>query len=443
MEGPSWLMTRGKQSSLTQQGAAPGGSSTPTEFAQQQLLPINFIQLQNHDSAPLAVTITTQTNPGAIDVPQQQFKPPPPPPPPTIAISTIAGQISVAADNIINASKANAGVNITGTTSHVEDGQIVTITIVDGSNHVVYSTAATVTNGTWLINVSPADAKLLADGSYTLKADVSNVAGIQAQASQLVIVDQDVNEHPSVLVNGGSTTPIGAAGAGQVAFTISGLEPDDSGTLTFSDQAGHAVVVTIVNGQAVDSQGRLILTVNLSSLSDGTISSSLAVSDTAANQFSASGNAVPLEQKLGEHPSVLVNGGSTTPIGAAGAGQVAFTISGLASDDSGTLTFSDGNPVHNVVVQIVNGTVVPGLHNTATTVDLSGLADDVTITSSLAVSDAAANQFSASGNGVTLDRDTGEHPSVLVNGGSTTPIGVAGAGQVAFTISGLASDDSG
>src|SRR5258708_27873223 len=73
----------------------------------------------------------------------------------------------------------------------------------------------------------------------------------------------------------------------------------------------------------------------------GRITSSLAVSDTVGNHFSVSGNAVPLDQDLDEHPSVLVNGGSTTPIGAAGAGQVAFTISGLASDDSGTLTFSD------------------------------------------------------------------------------------------------------
>src|SRR5215475_15468411 len=86
MEGSSWLMTRGKQSSsaqqgalstyslgLGQQGAAPGGSSTATEFAQQQLLPINFSQPQNNGPAPLAVTITTQTNPGAIDVPL--FKP--------------------------------------------------------------------------------------------------------------------------------------------------------------------------------------------------------------------------------------------------------------------------------------------------------------------------------------------------------------------------------
>jgi T1SS-143 domain-containing protein len=54
---------------LGQQGAAPGGSSTPTEFAQQQLVPINFSQLQNQGPAPLAVTTTTATNPGAIDVP--------------------------------------------------------------------------------------------------------------------------------------------------------------------------------------------------------------------------------------------------------------------------------------------------------------------------------------------------------------------------------------
>src|SRR5262249_57490405 len=106
-------------------------------------------------------------------------------------------------------------------------------------------------------------------------------------AAQLIRVEQDVNEHPSVLVNVGSTTPIGATGAGQVTFTISGLEPDDSGTLTFSDQAGHAVVVTIVNGQAVDSQGHPISTVNLSRRDDGTITSSLAVHDPARHHVRA------------------------------------------------------------------------------------------------------------------------------------------------------------
>ena len=289
--------------------------------------------------------------------------------------------------------------------------------------------------------ISTVNLSSLSDGTITSSLAVSDPAGNQFSASNTVPLDQDLGEHPSVLVNGGSATPIGAAGAGQVAFAISGLASDDSGTLTFNDQTGHAVVVAIANGQAVDSQGHPLSTVNLSSFSDGTIASLLTVSDPAGNHFSASGNAVPLDQDLGEHPSVLVNGGSTTPIGAAGAGQVAFTISGLKSDDSGTLTFSD-QAGHAVVVAIANGQAVDSQGHPLSTVNLSSLSDG-TITSSLAVSDPAGNQFSASGNTVPLEQKLGEHPSVLVNGGSPTPIGAAGAGQVAFTISGLASDDSG
>ena len=318
-----------------------------------------------------------------------------------------------------------------------------TLTFSDQAGHAV---VVAIANGQAVDSqghpLSTVNLSSLSDGTITSLLTVSDTAGNQFSASgNTVPLDQDLGEHPSVLVNGGSPTPIGAAGAGQVAFTISGLASDDSGTLTFSDQAGHAMVVAIANGQAVDSQGHPLSTVNLSSLSDGTITSSLTVSDTAGNQFSASGNAVPLDQDLGEHPSVLVNGGSPTPIGAAGAGQVAFAISGLASDDSGTLTFSD-QAGHAVVVAIANGQAVDSQGHPLSTVNLSSLSDG-TIASLLTVSDTAGNQFSASGNAVPLDQDLGEHPSVLVNGGSPTPIGAAGAGQVAFTISGLASDDSG
>src|SRR5262245_1892267 len=54
---------------LGQQGAAPGGSSTETFNGPQQFQPINFSQLQNQAPASLAVTITTATNLGVIDVP--------------------------------------------------------------------------------------------------------------------------------------------------------------------------------------------------------------------------------------------------------------------------------------------------------------------------------------------------------------------------------------
>src|SRR5207245_2365992 len=144
----------------------------------------NFSQPQNNDPGPAHVTINiTPTTQGFVEIPQSKPAPTPPPPPePTVAISTFAGHIAIAADNIINAGKANAGIELTGTTSGVEDGRIVTITVVDSANRVVYSSTATVTNGTWSISVSSTDAKALADGSYTVTADVSNVAGNQAQA---------------------------------------------------------------------------------------------------------------------------------------------------------------------------------------------------------------------------------------------------------------------
>jgi hypothetical protein len=151
--------------------------------------------------------------------------------------------------------------------------------------------------------------------------------------------------------------------------------------------------VNIVNGVPVSNS------VNLSGMTDGLVTATLSVSDAAGNTFGATGSA-QLDQDLGENPSVLVNGGSTTPIGKAGASAVPFAVGGLASDDSGTLTFSDGT--NSVTVTITNGQVVAGAHNTATTVDLSGLADGVTITSSLSVSDPAGNPFTRSGNGVTL-----------------------------------------
>jgi hypothetical protein len=122
--------------------------------------------------------------------------------------------------------------------------------------------------------------------------------------------------------------------------------------------------------------------------------------DPAGNSFTpVAGTIVTLDQDTGEQAAlkVTVNAGSATPINAAAAVNVAFAVAGLESDDSGTVTFSDGNPAHNVVVQIVAG--VPK----ATSVNLSGMTDGP-ITSALALNnDSAGNTFSpVNGNVLTL-----------------------------------------
>ena len=55
---------------------------------------------------------------------------------------------------------------------------------------LVETFTATVANNTWSIHISPADAKALGDGSYTVTANVSDAAGIPAPpASQGLLVD--------------------------------------------------------------------------------------------------------------------------------------------------------------------------------------------------------------------------------------------------------------
>ncbi|BCD99667.1 Ig-like domain-containing protein [Marinagarivorans cellulosilyticus] len=93
---------------------------------------------------------------------------------PTISISTVAG------DNAINQTEDNSDVTISGTTTNVEDGRTVTVTL----NGETYTT--TVSSNAWSVTVPAADAQAL-DASETVTADVSNTAGDAAtQATQAI-----------------------------------------------------------------------------------------------------------------------------------------------------------------------------------------------------------------------------------------------------------------
>ena len=153
--------------------------------------------------------------------------------PPTLAITSIAGQIGVSTNDIINSNKANAGVEITGTTSGVEDGRIVTITLADSSNHVVFIGTATVTSGTWSINLSPAEAKALADGIYTLTADTTNAAGDPAEASRAIRVDETPPTIAIHTIVGNDVVNVKAASTGFYDFDAAhyGYSPSGSSPL--------------------------------------------------------------------------------------------------------------------------------------------------------------------------------------------------------------------
>src|SRR6185437_5248952 len=191
--------------------------------------------------------------------------------------------------------------------SNLDDDESGTLTFSDGSGHTL--TLQVVQGATlasrFQLNNSPFSTVNLSnfnDGSITAKLSVTDTAGnANTVTNSSVTLDQDLNEHPSVSVDNGSSTPIGGqsstgARSTAVAFSVSGVDSDDSGTLTFKDSGNNTVMVTITNGAVVAGANNTTTTVNLSSLADGTITSTLSLTDTALNSFGATGNQVTLDQ---------------------------------------------------------------------------------------------------------------------------------------------------
>ena len=119
---------------------------------------------------------------------------------PTIAINTIAG------DDIVNGSEANAGFAISGTELGA-DGQAVTVKIVDSNGNVVDSYTTLAAGGAWSVSVTPAQALALADGSYTVTADVSDAAGNSAtEATRVITVPLTIAPGKVLVLNGETLT---------------------------------------------------------------------------------------------------------------------------------------------------------------------------------------------------------------------------------------------
>ena len=80
---------------------------------------------------------------------------------------------------------------------------------------------------------------------------------------------------------------INATEAKTVSFTVGGLDDSGTGTVTFSNGTHHVAVAVTGNGS---------YSVDLSSLNDGNITSSLSFTDGVGNSAAASGNTVALEK---------------------------------------------------------------------------------------------------------------------------------------------------
>ncbi|MFP3421916.1 hypothetical protein R0K19_21315, partial [Bacillus sp. SIMBA_161] len=107
---------------------------------------------------------------------------------PTIDLAAIG-------DGNLSVSEAQA-TELTGTTTNVEDGQVVTLTVTDSQNNTATFTA-TVTNGAFSTTEDLTAAGLV-DGTITVVADVTDQAGNPASDTESATLDADNADLPTI-----------------------------------------------------------------------------------------------------------------------------------------------------------------------------------------------------------------------------------------------------
>jgi large repetitive protein len=206
----------------------------------------------------------------------------------------------------------------------------------------------------------------------------------------------------TLLVDGTADNVINGTESTAVTFTVSGLGPSATAKVTFSDASNHQIVV--------DVGGNGTFSANLSGLTDGTITSLLSATAPNGSVTTATGNSVSLDTDSSLSPTLSVN--------AANPADVTFTVSGLESDYSGTVTFTDSTGKSDVVPIGSNGTYSANLSNLT----------NGTLTYLLTASDPA-------GNVITVDPTATLGPTGYNDGSAHAP---AGTPQLASLLSGYA-----
>ncbi|MDI7593460.1 Ig-like domain-containing protein [Cronobacter malonaticus] len=328
---------------------------------------------------------------------------------PTVAINTLFG-----GDGWLNATEANAGQVITGT-SNLASG---TVTLnVGGSTFT-----AAINNGAWSVNVPATTLKGIQDGTLTVSASVTDPVGNVATGSQ--VVSAIVQALPQVAVN-----PI--FGDGNLSLSDL-LSPQlISGTAT-NLAAGSALTVklgALTFNTTVRADGTWqvsVPTTSLQGLADGPLNVTVTARDAAGNTASGSGG---LTVNIGALPTLAItslfgdNGLNATDI------LSAQTISGTSTNAVGSqVTVSLGGK--NYVTTVGNdGTWQLSVPKT----DLSGLLDG-TLTVNASVTNPAGHSTSTSGvlNVITHSLPIVSVTSLFGNDGYLN-VSEAGSGQ---TISG-------
>lgn len=207
---------------------------------------------------------------------------------PTLTLNAFAG------NNVIDGAERLADQTLSGTTTHVEAGQQVTITL----NGKTY-TATVGASGAWSVQIPAADLTALNDGSITLTAAVTDKAGNPAQGSLPLTINTELSGLAIDPITGDNKLSAQEAGAG---INISG---------TSHNVAEGANVTVTLNGKtyiaAVGADGTWTVPVgatDLALLGDGPLAVKVTATDAAGNAVSST---ITLDVYTHQLPTPTIN----------------------------------------------------------------------------------------------------------------------------------------
>ena len=390
----------------------------------------------------------------------------------TVDLANVAISIdAIASDDVINAAERGADLVLSGTTSNVEENQIVTITF-GGKNY----TATVDAEGKWTATVPTADLTGLKDGDASVQVSVTNVNGNSASAGREYSVDATA---PSVTINTIATDDILNATEAQSDLAISGTSTAEAGqTLTVSLNGKDYTTTVSANG----SWTLNVPAADLAGLTDGSVTVTAAVSDKAGNPASVDHTltvdvtvpAVTIHTVAGddvinvaEHNQAQIISGSAT--GAAAGDKVTVTIGGqtytTVLDAAGNWSvgvpasvisgLSDGSVTVTASVTDAAGNTGSGTHNVTVdtglpSVSFNAISDDNVLNAvekgqDLSVSGTSANL--AEGTVVTVTLNGKNYTATTAADGTwslTVPAAdLAGLGQASYTLNATATNGVG
>ena len=292
---------------------------------------------------------------------------------PSVTINTIA------TDDILNATEAQSDLAISGT-STAEAGQTLTVSL----NGKDYTTTVSA-NGSWALNVPAADLAGLTDGSVTVTASVSDKAGNPASVDHTLTVDVTVPAVTIHTVAGDDVINVAEHNQAQiVSGSATGAAAGDTVTVTIGGQS-YTTVLDAAGNWSVGVPANVI-----SGLSDGSVTVTASVTDTAGNTGSGTHN-VTVDTGL---PSVSFNAISDDNVlNAVEKGQdlsVSGTSANLAEGTVVTVTLNGKNYTATTAADGTWSLTVPAA-------DLSGLGE-ASYTLSATATNGVGNSISTTAN---------------------------------------------